>query len=76
MDEWIPVGIFGAPEHGAGELSAPLHLQMHRIRSGRQTITVTVPRKPVLAGVDPFHVLDVEEQEDDDNIEVVKELKK
>jgi hypothetical protein len=76
MDEWIPVGIFGAPENGGGELSAPLHLQMQRIRSGRQTITVTVPRKPVLAGVDPFHVLDVEEQEDDDNIEVVKELKK
>jgi hypothetical protein len=29
---------------------------------------VTVPGKPVLAGVDPHHLLDWEENEDDDNI--------
>ena len=71
MDEWVPIGVFGAAERGAGELSAPLHLQQHRIRSGRQTITVTVPRKPRLAGIDPYHVLDWEEKEDDDNIDEV-----
>jgi hypothetical protein len=51
MDESIPIGVFAAGDDG-DELSAPLYLQMHRIRSGQQTITVTVPRKPVLAGID------------------------
>lgn len=37
-------------------------MQKHRIRAGRQTITVTVPRKPVLAGIDPYHLLDWEER--------------
>jgi len=35
---------------------------MHRIRSGDQTITVTVPREPALAGIDPYHLLDWEER--------------
>ena len=72
MDEWVEIGIFGAAEQGRGELSSPLHLQKHRIRSGQQTITVTVPRKPLLAGIDPRHLLDWEESEDDDNIEGVE----
>lgn len=50
----------------------PLYVRKHRIRSGEQTITVTVPRKPVLAGIDPYHLLDWEEGEDDDNIEGVR----
>lgn len=69
MDEWMEIGVFG-PERG-DELGQPLYLQMHRIRSGRQTITVTVPGRPVLAGIDPYHLLDWEERSDDDNIEGV-----
>lgn len=72
MDELVEIGIFGPAETGRVELSAPLHLQKHRIRSGQQTITVTVPRKPRLAGIDPRHLLDWEEKEDDDNIEGVE----
>ncbi len=71
IDEWLPVGVFARGERG-DELSAPLYVQMHRIRSGEQTIIVTVPREPSLAGIDPYHVLDWEEREDDDNIEKVK----
>jgi ABC-2 type transport system permease protein len=71
MDEWVPVGVFAPAEPGAGELSAPLHLRKHRVRSGAQTITVTVPRRPSLAGIDPHHLLDWEEGEDDDNVEPV-----
>jgi hypothetical protein len=71
MDEWVPVGVFARGEPG-DELSAPLHLKLHRIRSGEQTITVTVPREPVLAGIDPYHLLDWEEREDDDNVDAVK----
>jgi ABC-2 type transport system permease protein len=71
MDEEVPIGVF-APGGEGGELSAPLYVQMHRIRSGEQTITVTVARKPDLAGIDPHHLLDWEEQGDDDNIDVVE----
>ncbi|HEY0143827.1 MAG TPA: hypothetical protein VGF48_23270 [Thermoanaerobaculia bacterium] len=71
MNELVEIGVFGAPEKG-GELSAPLYLQKHRIRSGKQTLTVTVPRKPELAGIDPHHLLDWEEGDDDDNIGAVK----
>jgi hypothetical protein len=28
-------------------------VRKHRLRSGPQQITATVPRKPVLAGIDP-----------------------
>ncbi len=72
MDEPVEIGIYGPAEEGRGELSAPLHLQQHRIRSGQQKITITVPRKPVLAGIDPRHLLDWEEKEDDDNIDGVE----
>jgi ABC-2 type transport system permease protein len=72
LDEWVEIGVFAPVARGNGRLNAPLHLQRHRIRSGRQTITVTVAGKPVLAGIDPYHVLDWEEREDDDNIQRVK----
>jgi len=72
MNEPVEIGIYERPEAGKGELSAPLHLATHRLRSGLQTITVTVPRKPSLAGVDPRHLLDWEEKEDDDNVDGVK----
>ena len=32
---------------------------------------MTVRRRPDLAGIDPYHLLDWEEKEDDDNIEAV-----
>lgn len=70
MDEWVQIGVFASAEAG-DELGEPLYMQMHRIRTGAQTITVTVPRQPVLAGIDPYHLLDVSELENDDNIEQV-----
>jgi ABC-2 type transport system permease protein len=70
MTEWVPIGVFARGERG-DELGNALYLELHRIRSGRQTIVVTVPRKPVLAGIDPHHLLDWEEKEEDDNVEGV-----
>ncbi len=72
MDEWVPIGVFAPTEKQAADFGETLYLRMHRIRSGEQTITVTVPRKPALAGIDPHHLLDWEEREDDDNIERVE----
>jgi hypothetical protein len=74
MDEWIPVGVFGTAEQG-DKLGNPLHVQLHRIRAGPQTITVTVTSKPALAGIDPYHLLDWAEDGDggaDDNIDSVQ----
>jgi len=53
MNDWLEVGIY---EEGK-ELNESLYLQMHRIRSGEQTITVTVPRKPDSGGIDPDYLM-------------------
>jgi aminopeptidase N len=53
MNDWLEVGIY---EEGKG-LNEPLYLQMHRIRSGEQTIKVTVPRKPDRGGIDPNNLM-------------------
>jgi hypothetical protein len=74
MDELVEIGVFAPAGDGGSVLSQPLYVQMHRIHTGKQTITVRVRRKPVLAGVDPYHVLDWEAPGDDDNlIEVTSE---
>jgi hypothetical protein len=71
MDEWVELGVFADGEQD-GELSAPIYVRKHRIRSGAQTITVTVPSKPVLAGLDPSHLLDWDERDEDDNVKRVR----
>jgi ABC-2 type transport system permease protein len=53
MNDWLELGLY---EKGKG-LSKTLYLQMHRIRSGEQTIKVTVPRKPDCGGIDPNHMM-------------------
>jgi ABC-2 type transport system permease protein len=56
MNDLVQVGVFGADEKG-GESPKPLYMQLHRIRSGSQMITVTVPGKPTGAGIDPHNLL-------------------
>ena len=69
MDDLVEVGVFAGDagtEDGPGE---PLYLQQHRIRSGTRTITVTVPRRPTRAGLDPYRKL-IERERDDNVAEV------
>ena len=47
MNDLVEIGVF-APATGDGP-GEPLYLQRHRIRSGRQTIRVSVPRAPARA---------------------------
>jgi len=47
------------------------YLQKHRIRAGKQTVTLMVPQKPTRAGIDPRYLLD-DLTETDDNIKGVK----
>jgi ABC-2 type transport system permease protein len=49
MDELVEVGVFAGDD--------TLYLAKHRIRTGEQTITVTVNREPTRAGVDPHQKL-------------------
>ena len=56
MNDWVQVGVF-APTGKGTEFGETLYLQKHRLTSGKQTITVTVPRKPADAGIDPYHLL-------------------
>jgi ABC-2 type transport system permease protein len=62
MNDLVEIGVF-ARSDGDG-LGTPLYLQRHRIRSGKQTITITVPREPGRAGIDPYGKLIGRERED------------
>jgi ABC-2 type transport system permease protein len=67
IGEMIEIGIF-APAAAGEVLGTPLYLQKHRIRSGRQSITMSVAQKPARGGIDPYSLLDWEEG---DNIEQI-----
>jgi ABC-2 type transport system permease protein len=56
MNDWVEVGVSALPVTGDGPQER-IYLQKHRIRSGEQTITVTVPREPAAAGIDPDYLL-------------------
>jgi ABC-2 type transport system permease protein len=62
MDDLVEIGVF-APGEGDG-LGAPLYLKRHRIRSGKQTLRITVPREPARAGIDPYRKLIDRERND------------
>jgi ABC-2 type transport system permease protein len=60
MNDLIEIGVF-APLEAGEDRGKPLYLAMHRVHTGPQTITITVPKRPDLAGIDPRHLLiDVE----------------
>ena len=55
MDDFVEIGVFApAEDGGAGK---PLYMRMHRVRSGEQRITLTVPGEPAHAGIDPRNLL-------------------
>jgi ABC-2 type transport system permease protein len=69
MDDWVEVGVFAPAEEGE-EIGKALYVQMHRIRSGPQRITVIVPTRPAWAGIDPRYLLI--DLEPGDNVEEIK----
>jgi ABC-type transport system involved in multi-copper enzyme maturation permease subunit len=68
IKEMIEIGIF-APARPGEILGKPLYVRKHRVRSGKQAITVVVPEKPARGGIDPYNLLDWEEG---DNIEAIE----
>jgi ABC-type transport system involved in multi-copper enzyme maturation permease subunit len=72
MDDLVEVGVFAdGPEKTAG-LGGTLYLKQHRLHSGKQTITVVVPRRPARAGVDPHRTL-IERLRDDNVVAVAND---
>ena len=55
MDDPIEIGIFAAGADQPG--GQPLYSRMHRIRSGKQRLTIIVPVEPGVAGIDPRNLL-------------------
>ena len=51
MNDWVEVGVYDPA------LKETLYRHKHRIRSGKQTLTLTTRHKPVRAGIDPNHLL-------------------
>ena len=55
MDDLVDLGVYASPD--VRTPTDPLYLRRQRIRSGRHTITITVPRKPARVGLDPHLLL-------------------
>ena len=63
MDDLVEIGVFGgnANDQSPGD---SLYVEQHRIRGGKQTISVTVPRLPMRAGIDPYRKFIERDRED------------
>ncbi|WP_400190745.1 ABC transporter permease/M1 family aminopeptidase [Hymenobacter sp. B81] len=56
LRDWVEIGVF-APAAAGQETGKPLYRQKHQLRSGRQTIVLTLPEKPAKVGIDPRNLL-------------------
>jgi ABC-2 type transport system permease protein len=56
MKEWVEIGVF-APAGAGQETGKPLYRQKHLIKTGRQTLVLTVPARPTKVEVDPRNLL-------------------
>lgn len=66
MNDLIEIGV-----HEVANGGKPLYMDMHRIRTGAQTITLTVPRQPSRAAIDPRHLLiDVEPEDNGTEVRI------
>ncbi|MGK7391670.1 MAG: M1 family aminopeptidase [Candidatus Cyclobacteriaceae bacterium M2_1C_046] len=68
MDDWVEIGVF-APGPTSEKTGEQIYLQKHRISSGKQAITISLPQKPGSVDIDPYLLLPVLKA--DDHIENV-----
>ena len=66
MADWIDVGIFAEEQTDEGTKEIPIYLRKHMLKSGENTLTLEVPRKPVRVSVDPYYKLI--DRNPDDNV--------
>jgi hypothetical protein len=65
MHDLVEIGVF-APAASDTTTDRVLYIGQHRLRSGDQTISITVAERPASVSVDPRHLL-VEEKTDDNS---------
>jgi ABC-2 type transport system permease protein len=54
LDTWFDVAVFAETEKPLEE-APPLYIARHRLRSGKQVLTVRTSQRPGIAALDPFH---------------------
>jgi ABC-2 type transport system permease protein len=54
LDTWFDVAVFAETEKPLEEVT-PLYIAKHRLRSGKQVLTIRTSRRPGIAALDPFH---------------------
>jgi ABC-2 type transport system permease protein len=54
LDSWFDVAVFTETDKPLDEVT-PLYIEKHRLRSGKQVLTVRTTQKPGIAALDPFH---------------------
>jgi ABC-2 type transport system permease protein len=54
LDMWFDVAVFAETDKPL-EGVPPLYIEKHRLRSGKQVLTVRTKQKPGIAALDPFH---------------------
>lgn len=54
MNAWLDIGVFGEKQ-GKDKVPEVLYMKKYDVDKGQQSFTVTVDKKPVSVGVDPFN---------------------
>jgi hypothetical protein len=54
LDSWFDVAVFMETDKPLEE-APPLYIAKHRLRSGKQTLTVRTSQRPEIAALHPFH---------------------
>ena len=76
LDEWVEVGVYPGPAQRTEGMEVvpgkPMYLRRHHLTAARQTITVTLPKEPGHAGVDPRSLL-VDLRQRDNFVDVTKD---
>jgi len=54
LDSWFDVAVFAETKENLDEVT-PLYIAKHRLRSGKQVLTVRTSERPGIAALDPFH---------------------
>lgn len=71
MKDWVEIGVFAPAEEGK-EVGKQLYLQKHLIKSGRQTIMLTLQDRPANVSFDPRNLLIDWNLQDNDKVVEVK----
>lgn len=68
LDTWFDVAVFAETDKPLEE-APPLYIAKHRLRSGKQALTIRVSQRPGIAALDPFHKM-IERSAGNNNLKI------